>query len=146
MDNIQPTAEYGTEKTWWSRNWKWVVPVGCGVPVLILLVCGGLLFGIFYWVMGLIKGSDAYTDSLQMVQQNALVQAELGTPIEPGYWVMGEINLTNNSGDADISYSVSGPQGEGTVYVVAEKAAGQWDFKLIRFVHMGNEIILVDNP
>lgn len=141
MEVIQP------KKTWWSRNWKWVVPVGCGVPLLIVLMCGGLIYVIFSMFLGMIKETDAYKDSLTMVQQNPAVQVEIGTPIEPGYMVFGKIEMSgNSSGFADFSYPVTGPNGEGWVYVVAEKTGGRWEFKLVRFESTMADIDLVTTP
>ena len=40
---------------------------------------------------------------------------------------MGNINVNGSSGHADLAIPVSGPEGSGTIYVVASKtAAGQW--------------------
>ena len=41
------------QKSWFGRNWKWVVPVGCLTPIL---VCGGfftLIFGAVFGMLGL---------------------------------------------------------------------------------------------
>jgi hypothetical protein len=115
-------------RSWWGRNWFWVVPVGCLLPVVL---CGGLVALIVAAVFGAIKSSVPYTESLATVKQDAQVQQLLGDPIEPGFFVTGSINVSGDSGDADIAYSVSGPKGSGTVYVVAEKTAGEWDFKTL---------------
>ena len=45
---------------------------------------------------------------------------------------MGNINVNGSSGHADLAIPISGPQGNGTIYVVASKSAGQWD--LLRLV------------
>jgi hypothetical protein len=113
-------------RSWWGRNWIWVVPAGCLIPVVL---CGGFVVLILAIVFGAIKSSAPYTESLAAVKQHPQVRELLGDPIEPEFFVSGNINVSGSSGDADISYSVSGPKGSGTVYVVAEKAAGEWDFK-----------------
>jgi hypothetical protein len=115
-------------RSWWGRNWFWVVPAGCLIPVV---VCGGFVVLIVAIVFGAIKSSAPYTDSLAVVQRHPQAHELLGAPIEPGFFVTGSIHVSDSSGDADISYSVSGPKGEGTVYVVAEKKAGEWDFKTL---------------
>ena len=60
------------------------------------------------------------------------MQQELGLPIEPDYFVTGNINTSGASGHANLSYLVSGPNGSGTVDVVADKAAGEWEFTTLR--------------
>jgi hypothetical protein len=42
--------------------------------------------------------------------------------------VTGNINFANDSGNADLAIPLSGPQGHGTVYVVARKSAGTWSY------------------
>jgi len=115
-------------KSWWGRNWVWVVPAGCLVPVV---VCGGGIALIVSLVFGVIKSSDVYTKSLAAAKANAQVQAAIGQPIEPGFLVTGNINVSGSSGNADISYPIKGPKGSATVYAVAEKAAGEWTFSTL---------------
>jgi hypothetical protein len=117
-----------TKRSWWGRNWKWVVPVGCLTPIVI---CGGFVALLLAVVFGAIKSSGPYTESLAAVNQHPKAQQMLGDPIEAGFFVAGSVNVSGSSGNADISYSVSGPKGEATVYVVAEKTAGEWDFKTL---------------
>ncbi len=42
---------------------------------------------------------------------------------------MGNVNVSGGSGYADLSFSLSGPKGKGTLYLVAQKSAGEWTFK-----------------
>ncbi len=114
--------------SWWKRNWKWVVPVGCLTPVLM---CGGFFVLIFSLVFGLLKSSDAYTDSLAAARSSTQLQAALGTPIEPGFLVMGDIEVSGSEGFADITYNIFGPNGEATMFVVAYRSAGQWTYETL---------------
>ena len=114
-----------SQQSWWSRHWKWAVPVCIFGPILIF---GGFLAGIFALVFGAIKSSTPYTESLATVRANHTVQQELGLPVEPGYVVTGKLTTSGASGHADLSYVVSGPNGSGTVDLVADKATGEWEF------------------
>ena len=41
--NLEP------QPSWWSQNWKLVLPIGCfGVVVLIVACCSGMLGFVFY--------------------------------------------------------------------------------------------------
>jgi hypothetical protein len=131
------------QKSWFGRNWKWVVPVGCLTPIL---VCGGFFTLIISFVFGMIKSSDPYTQSLVMVKNNQQVIEHLGTQIEPGFLVTGNINVNNSSGDADISYSISGNNGfDGDVHVTATRTQGVWTFDSIKVViDLGPRTAIVD--
>jgi hypothetical protein len=113
------------KRSWWGRNWFWVVPVGCLLPILS---CGGFFALIVTLVFGMLKSSQPYTDSLATLQSDQRVVVALGTPIEADFMVTGQININGPSGNADISYGVSGPLGSADVHVVANKSAGQWTF------------------
>ena len=113
------------QKNWWGRNWKWFVPVGC---LGTLAMIGVFIALIVTLVFGMLKSSDAYKMAMENVQNNAVVQATLGTPIEAGMFVGGNISVNGASGQADLSIPISGPKGSATLYVVAEKKAGAWSF------------------
>ena len=113
------------QKNWWGRNWKWFVPTGC---LTMVLVCGGFVTLIFSIVLGSLKSSDVYKESVTKARTHSQVTAVLGTPIEPGFWVSGNINVENSSGSADMSIPISGPNGSGTIYVTATKVAGRWNY------------------
>lgn len=90
--------------------------------------CGASLLVFIEWAF---KSSDAYTKSLAAVRADPQVQAVLGEPMEPGLLVTGHISVNSSGGYARIAYNVSGPEGAGTVYVVAYKEAGQWVFQTL---------------
>ena len=55
---------------------------------------------------------------------------------------MGNINVNGSSGHADLAIPISGPQGNGTIYVVASKSAGHWDvLRLVVDIKATNERI-----
>lgn len=111
--------------SWWNRNWKWFVPVGC---LTLVAIFAGFIALIAFAVMGSIKSSDAYKVALEKAQQNPIVQQKLGTPIQGGSFVAGSINVEGTSGKADLTIPISGPKGKGAIYVDATKFAGEWKF------------------
>src|SRR4051794_33678843 len=111
------------KRSWWGRNWKWVVPVGCLLP---LLSCGGGIIAIFFGVTGIIKSSEPYKHALALAQSNPAVVAALGTPITAGKFSGGTYNVSNGSGSANFVIPISGPKGSGAIYVVATRSGGKW--------------------
>ncbi len=112
------------KRSWFGRNWLWFVPLVCLVPIL---ACGGIVMLVF----GLLKSSDAYTESLRMVRAHPKVVAAVGEPMEPGFLVTGQVNLNNDAGNADLTYEITGPGDVGTVHVIASKAGGKWTFRTL---------------
>jgi hypothetical protein len=122
-------------RTWWSRNWKWVIPVGCLTPAVLCCGGGGL---ILTSVLGALKSSEVYTDALARAKANEEVRTLLGEPIEAGFWVSGSVEVGGTSGKADLSIPVSGPKGSATLHVVATKAGGKWVYSTLEVVPQGS--------
>ena len=120
--------EQPIKKSWWSRNWKWFVPVGCLGGIIAIVVAIALIVTL---VFGALKSSDAYKEALEKATRNPTVVSELGEPIEAGWLVSGSINVSGSSGEADLSIPISGPKKSGTIYAVARKSAGVWRFSTL---------------
>ena len=124
---------------WWQRNWKWFVPTGC---LGMLLLLAAFVFFIVAIVFGALKSSDAYKMALARAKADPRVVAALGSPIKDGFIISGKTNVNGSSGQADLSVPISGPNGNGTIYFVASKFAGEWTFsKLIVTVEKTGEKI-----
>lgn len=122
-------------RSWWSRNWKWVVPVGCLVPLLLI---GGCVASIFMVATTAMKSSDVYKDALLQAQSNSEVVEALGSPITAGYFTGGSINTNGPSGDAAFSIPLSGPKGKGTIQLEAKKSGGEWTYSTL--------VVDIENP
>ena len=135
MTTPNPDMDRPPERSWWGRNWKWVVPVGCLVP---LLACGGLMAAILMVVFGALRSSEVYTEAVARAKANEQVRAQLGEPIQPGFMVNGNIQINNQSGSANLSIPISGPKKSATIYVVATKAAGKWEYTTLEVAPEGS--------
>ncbi len=124
-EQVRPPALQKKPRGWMDRNWKWFIPllvVASGTVMVTFFVL------IFVFVFSLMKSSDAYQDAVARTRADAAVQAALGTPIEEGLFVTGNINTSGSSGEADLAIPISGPNGKATIYLVATKSAGAWNF------------------
>ena len=85
-------------------------------PLLLLAVLLPFV-GLFVYIFGLhAKGTDAYACSLAEARRSPLVAAQLGEPVEAGFfaWTRGyshEMSVT----DAAFSTTLTGPKGSGTL-------------------------------
>jgi hypothetical protein len=120
--------------TWLARNWKWFVPAGC---LSLLLVFGVFVAAVLTIVFGSMKSSDAYRLAMDRARASGAVVEALGTPVEEGFFVSGNVSVSGPSGSAELAIPVRGPRGKGTVYVEARKSAGEWTFT--RLVFEANE-------
>ncbi len=115
-----------SQKSWFARNWGWVVPLGGCLTVIILffVFLGSVIFG----VSELMTGSDPYKEALAKVKQDEYVIEILGKPIETDGIMQGELSFKNSIGKADISIPIKGPDGTAKVYVVGTKQNDQWTY------------------
>lgn len=114
--------------SWWSKNWKWVAPTGC---VVVLLLFAGGAFLLVNVVMSAMKSSDAFREPMSMVRNHPEVAVHLGEPLEPGWFVTGSVETTGGAGNADLVIPITGPKGEGKLYVTAYKQTGRWSFDTV---------------
>jgi len=103
---------------------KWGL-IGCGT-LLVLFV--GFCAVIVLVVFGAIKRTDVYRDALHRAQNDPAVIAALGTPIEAGIYVTGNVNLDGNGGHAKFDFPISGPQGKADVHAVATMNGTTWEY------------------
>ena len=142
MNRDSPPLE--RKKGWFARNWPWLIPGGCLIGLALI---AAFTIGILFFVTGLLKSSEPYATALQAANENPEVQEAIGIPIEDGFFVAGSINYQNANGDADLRIPIEGPKGSATLYVVAEKSAGQWTYTtLLVEVKATNERIVLPLP
>lgn len=127
---------------WFSRNWKWLLPVGCLVP---MVCCGVFGAGTYLVVTKVIQSSGAYAGALEMVTQNTEVAEALGAPVTPGFGMSGAVKEQNDTGSADFTVPLSGSKGAGSMHVVASRRGGKWHYTVVDVVVGGKTIdVLMD--
>jgi hypothetical protein len=117
--------EFARPKTWYQRNWKWVVPVAI---IGMLAIFFGFFAALFFGITTMMKSSGAYTIAVQRALDSPAVQARLGTPIRVGRFTSGSVNLNGGSGNASLSIPLHGPRGDARIAVVAKERANRWTF------------------
>lgn len=142
MNAMPPPLPSAHPRGWWSRHWKWVVPL---LGALLLALFAGVVLLFMSALFGMIKSSDAYQHALQEAKTNPAVVQALGEPIEEGWFTMGNISVNGPSGEANLQIPISGPKGEGDIYLEATKSAGQWNYStlLVRVDGSGRSIDLM---
>ena len=113
-----------SDRSWWSRNRKWVL---LGFVGFVLLSAGGVAA-----ITSIMKSSGGYAEAVQLAKTDCLVQEALGKPIEPGWFVSGTVNVSGASGNSELSVPLKGSRRAGRLYIVAEKVAGNWEYDMLQ--------------
>ena len=132
------------QKSWFSRNWLWFVPVsGCLLIILLFVFgIGAAIFG----ATKFITNSEPYEYAFERATTNELVIKSLGEPIEADGIMQGNISIKNNGGDADIKIPIKGPKGKASIVVKAKKYEGEWDYETlyVRIIETDERIQLIN--
>jgi Cytochrome oxidase complex assembly protein 1 len=128
------------QKSWFSKNWYWVVGVGCGLPALCCVILGG---GTYLFAASAAKSSGAYIGALAMLNENPEVKALVGSPVQPSMPSNTSVENVNGSEKVSMTFSVTGPKGEGSVELVANKSAtGAWNYSKLTLESKGKTVDL----
>lgn len=110
-----------------KRLRRTIIVAAIAAVLLIGTFVGGLLAIIF----GALKSSEPYQHGVQIAANDPRVIAELGAPVKPGWLFGGSIQVSGSSGSADLNISLQGSKRKGTLYVVAKKSGGQWNYEVL---------------
>lgn len=126
MNSVPPDP--APQSNWLLRNWKWVLPSGCLLVFLSVLVFAA---AVFFVVTSAMKQSEAYKVAVARARENPSLIDAIGTPMQEGRFTSGSTNATGASGEASLAIPISGPRGKATIFVEARKSAGLWQFQTL---------------
>ena len=121
----------------------WIVG-GCTVGIIVI---GGFIAGILFIVFTAMRSNEPYKDGLAAAQKDKRVIEALGAPVEPGWFVSGQIKTTGRSGHANIDIPLKGSKQDGSLHVVGSKEGGRWSYhRMIMTPDRGEPIDLLAAP
>lgn len=133
--------EYEEQKGWFGRNWKWALPTGgCLIVILLLFVFFG---SIFFGISSMMTDSQAYKDALEAAQENEALIELLGEPIESDGYNGGSFGYANGMKSAELNIPIKGPKGEASIFVVGEGTDDQWTYQTME-VHLDGSRDIID--
>lgn len=131
-------------KSWFNRNWKWVVPTGGCLFLLILIV--GFVSSIFFGVTAMLSNSQAHSDAMTRATSNEIVIDRLGQPIESNGMNGGSVHYKNGHSSADITIPIKGPKGAAVIRVEGSGVDEIWTYKKMEvFFPESDEIVTLLN-
>lgn len=102
------------------------IAIGCAIFVI---AGASFVAAIVLVVFGALRASDPYKDSLRRAQADPRVIAALGSPIEPGFWMTGSIQVENDEGTVNMEYTIKGPKKGARLRVAGTKERGRWYYQ-----------------
>jgi len=123
----------GSAWAWRNRRWRDVAHFRHVQRLWAIwgFVLWGLFIGLFavamVGIIWLFPHSQPYMMAAERLKQNPAAIEALGSPISTGF-PMGHISASDDRGEAELSFSATGPKGSGTVHLEARKTLGTWRF------------------
>lgn len=115
------------QKSWFKRNWIWVVPVSGCLTLIVLAILGIGTF--FYGVTKAMTNSEPYEHAMKMTQNSAEVVIAIGDNIQKDGMSSGAVSHNNGVSEADLEIPIAGSKGQATVVVKAIKEGDQWIYE-----------------
>ena len=135
------------QQNWWKRNWKWVVPTG-GCLTIIIIVIAFLSYGVYQFTDKLSEETSvfAFIGIIQKVQKSVEVREALGSPIRFD-GLQDEGYDPEDSNKLNLNFEIQGAQSDGQLRVIADKTEDGWSYTTFTVtVEETGEIIDLKDP
>jgi len=116
------------QKSWFSRNWGWVLGGGCLTLIIVVAIIIG---GLIYKVTDTVRESEPYTHAYAEAIKNEKVIEFLGEPIETNGIGNTNYRYSNGTTTASLTIPIKGPKDEGNIVVDAEKINDEWAYYIL---------------
>jgi hypothetical protein len=125
--------------SWWKRNWKWAVPLGGCLSLIVIFIM--VVGSVFYGVTTVLEESQPYEFALETINQDKEITSVLGSPIVKDGMIQGSYTNNNGTKTADMKIPISGPNGFGILFVHATGDDDDWTYDEIRIEIKDDESI-----
>lgn len=120
-------------KNWWSRNWKWLVPI-CGlifISILLFFTTG--MNGIATDFAQAYSETELYENAIEKVNSEPKINELLGEiePIDKLAILEGEVRYSNSNNTVDSTIKINGSKGKANIDISADKISGKWSYTKI---------------
>jgi hypothetical protein len=136
---LPPPLAGGTHAGWWSRHWRWAMPLG--VLAVLLLGVAMVWFVLAQWSRWS-RASEPYQEAMRRARCSIELVAVLGEPIRDGFLPSGRLERTaGGGGSSEFVVSLTGPRGEAELFLEAHREHGRWDYPLLYAITGNDEAI-----
>lgn len=120
MDELQE------QKSWWKRNWKWVVPTGGCLTIIIVIACF-VGYGVYKVTSELSENTSVFTfvKVITEVQKNEEIADALGKPVRIED---DDYDPTLAENHLELALDLEGSKASGTLEVIADRTEEGWEY------------------
>lgn len=104
------------------------------IPLVAVVICCFIFF--VFFLSSVMKNSDAYKVAIHEIEQNDAILSEVGKISGYGMMPMGNINISNGYGTAQLTIEVQGTKKNITVFThLTKEPNGEWKMQEMRSLH-----------
>ena len=120
------------QKSWWNRNWKWLVPVSGILLIFAILISSGM-GRIGADLAKAYSDTELYENALKKAKSNQKVTELLGEikPIDKLAILEGEVHYTNDNRTVSSTIRIKGSKGKARMDIIADRINNKWSYKKI---------------
>ncbi len=120
-------------KSWWSRNWKWFIPLITVLLIGMITISTSKVGESISDITKAYADVSIYENAIEKAQQNEQVKELLGElkPIGNMAIVEGSVIYSNNNNSVDMSLRIKGSKGRGKIDISADRNESEWNYKKI---------------
>jgi hydrogenase maturation factor HypF (carbamoyltransferase family) len=115
------------QKSWFKRNWIWVVPVSGCLTLVVLAALG--IGSLFYGVTKVMTNSEPSEYAMELTQNSAEVVIAIGDNIQKDGMTGGSVSYNNGLSKANLQIPIEGSKNRATIIVKAHKEDDQWIYE-----------------
>lgn len=121
-------AEQPEPAGWARRN---IVALVIGGVLLLVVLLTGCIGGAIYFGISALGSHSSVLAAVQQAAADPRVVERLGTPVEKGWFVTGNVSVINGQQTANMQVTLKGPRGEGRLLYTGTKGVGaNWVFTI----------------
>ncbi len=117
------------KQSWWKSNWKWVVPTGGCLGVIIIAIAF-ISYGAYKLTDKISEETSVFAllGIIQEVQKSPEVKKCLGTPIRFEGLGDGSYNPDQHKNHIDLDFKIQGRNTDAQLRVIGDKTDEGWHY------------------
>ena len=121
------------QKSWWKRNWKWLVPISGIIMISVVVFFTSGMDGIATDLAQAYVDTELYQNALEKAKSDQKVKELLGEiePIDKLAILEGQVQYSNNNKTVNSSIRIICEKGKARMDIIADRINNEWNYKTI---------------
>jgi len=121
--------EVEKQKSWFKRNWPWVVPVGGCLTLIIIAAIG--IGTVFLKMPEILDNVEPIQYGITRAIASEDLKEAIGEPIDVDRYgnTEGTFDIKNENSEVDLVFPLKGPKGKASLLIKGKKINGEWMYE-----------------